>query len=438
MTLPRRLAALCMVACMGCGGGAVDAFLGLPPPGGAQTVLVGFQERSSVRVYLGDLAAEPGLVLPLGTRRADDPPLSLAYFDARLADARLTPGWQAAAEGAGGAPLVDGAGALLGAPAAVFEADLGAEPAAWVSAQRLDPALAAFSVVPEAKGCAPFGAPRFVARVPLAIRWGVALGPTAALLASGEGDYVRVDVEGHATPVTPDAPYSAGVLRDGVLYLGTEWGEVLRATPDPLTLVQGPATLGAPRPGLVRAVAAGAADDVFALIAGGELHHFDGLGWSSWGQVDDLAGGLEWIGPQEALLTSERPELVYRAAEGRLRPEAVEGVGVLALAHVAGLGTLGGTSDGELLLRAEGAWRGLGTPRLGWWTVDVLPRPDGALYMLASGSVEGYSRADGFCPDLFAGRIVTSGFLLGLGQDVLHVARLPDQDLSELSWLPPQ
>ena len=432
-----RSAVLCMVTCTGCDGGVVDAILTLPPPGAARTVLVGAEERAGARVYLGDLEAEAGLVLPLGARRADAGPVALAYFAPALAPLGLSPGWQQeAGPGVEASPVAEGADALLGAPEAVFEADLGAEPPRWVAADRLAPALAAFRVAAAPSRCAAFEAARFSLQVPMAVRWAVPLGADAALLAGTEGRFGRVGADGAFAFVIPPDPLESGVAKDGALYLGTADGRVLRAAPDPVDLVAEVTPLGASLPAAVVAVAAGAADDVFALLGTGALHHFDGQAWREWGAATDLAGGLEWIGPQEALLTSSRPELVHRAVEGRLRAEAVEGVGILALGHVAGLGTLGGTSDGELVLRDAGGWRSLGSPRFGWWAVDILPRPAGALYMLASGSVAGYTTSGGFCPDLFSGRILSSGVLLPMGQDVLHVARLPDQDVSELTWLP--
>ncbi|MCB9645101.1 MAG: hypothetical protein H6730_00660 [Deltaproteobacteria bacterium] len=437
MTSARAAAALASLALSGCGDGVLDAFLSLPPSEGAATVVVGVTERSTTRVYVGDLTSDDALTLTLGVRSADDAPVGLAYFTRTTAGAGLTPGWQdAVAPGQSAPALAEGGDAVLGGPLAVFETDLNADPPAWVRVERLAPEVSTFRPAEVHFMCPTFAPPRFTRQLPLAAAWGVALSDTVALLGSLNQQYALVSRDGTFAMINPAIAYTAGVVVDGSLYLGTWNGRVIRGEPDPEAVVRNEATLGDTLYFPVRGLAVGAADDIFALLSTGDVHHFDGVAWTSWGQADDLAGELTWIGPSEALLTSDRAELVYHAVQGGLRPETVEGVGVLSVAHVPGVGTLGGTSDGDILLRDASGWRGIGSPRYGWWALDILPRPGGAMFLLASGWVGSYGQEEGFCGDLFYGRTITKGRLVAVGDEILWVGRLPDQQLTDVFWLP--
>ncbi|MCB9645100.1 MAG: hypothetical protein H6730_00655 [Deltaproteobacteria bacterium] len=430
-------AAAVALALAGCGGEVLDAFLSLPPTEGAATVVVGVTEGGTTRVYVGDLTSDEGLTLPLGVRSADDSPVGLAYFARTVAQAGLTPGWQLAAEPGIAAPaLAEGEDAVLGAPSAVFETDLLADPPGWLRVERLAAEVSTFRPANVDYVCPVFGPPVLNEELPLATSWGVALSPSVVLLGTPSYEYVRVSRDGTIEPFSPDRLYTAGVQVDGRLYVGTASGEVLRGLPDPESVVRDEAPVGATLHVPVVSLAVGADDDIFAFLSDRSVRHFDGVAWSEWGRAADIAGSIAWIAPGEAVITSNTLEIVYHAAQGSLQVERVVGAGVLRVAHVPDVGTLGGTSEGDVLRRDEGVWRVLGSLLPEWWVLDILPQADGALLLSANGPVGRYTVARGICPELFRARVGMRGRLIPVGDEVLVVELLASQLETALVWLP--
>lgn len=416
------------LALVGCDRAPLDVWLSLPPPEGAATLVLGVPERSSARVFVADVSGGLDQVqLNLDPRGRDDAPLQAAYFAPSPKAAKLSTGWLSAPQpNALRRSLAEGLDALLPAPSAIYAAQLDA-PARWVPTEQLAPAIGAFKVEVPDVTCPKEGSPRLNAVIEVGYLWSVPLDDTHVLFRGDDAAlYVVTTPSGEVQPAMVANNYTSGDRRDGWVYLGDNRGRVWRGEADPLTGIKDPQALGAPLGWGVAVLSARAADDVFALLGNGELHSFDG---QTWGRVDTLSDpGLRMvhIGPGEVLVTSDSPGVIYNATRDRVRADDGVDAGILSVAYVPEIGVLGGTSDGELLIREDGRWRTLGGTPYGWWMIDIAPHEGGVAFLLASGTVAGFQPGVGDCGDLFNSRFVSRGRLTPQRDGLLMLAKLAD------------
>lgn len=419
-----------------------DVWLGLPEAGAAKTLLIGVPERSSARVYLHDLEASPeGWRLEIGARDPDEAPLELAYFTRALDEVGLREGWQnAPAAGVIGAPLALGPDALLGPARAVFEARPTEEELEWRAADALSSVVGGYEVERPNPRCQALYAPNVSTEIPFAASWAIALTPTLVLVGDprpGAMPRLLDSTTGQLRTLTGTISYSAGVTKDGVLYLGDRRGQVWTGQADPYTALSAPRPLGGDLPGVIRGVAAGGPDDVFVITNQSVAHHFDGEAWTELGEAPDARLPIEWVGPGEALLMTDTPGIVYHLTPDEVRPERIAESGVLSAEVVPGLGVLAGTSDGDVLRREAAGWGKLGDRRYGWWVVDIVPWTGGAAFLLASGTVGGYQPGIGHCEDLYNTRLISRGWLVPQQGGLLLIGKLANVDRSQVVLLEP-
>lgn len=426
------------LALAGCGAEILDVWLPLPEPEGAQTMLVGVPERSSARVYVGPAEDLERFDLALESRGPDDGPIEVAFFE-RAADSGLvTPGWQTPATGRPGRPLALGDDALLGSPTRSFRADLFDAPARWTPTEGLSNLVAGFEVGVDPPTCPTLHSPDVTLKVDLELAWASALSDTLVLVADTAGGLrIFSSADGALTEVDPAHSYVRADYHDGWAYLADSEGQVWRGQADPVTVLDVARPLGDPLPRRVVALAAGGPEDVFALVAGGEVLHFDGQAWSSVGRGMNVRSRMRWVGPQRALLFADAPNVVYVATPEGLAQETIEGTGILSGTWTPEFGVVVGTSDGELIQEVEGGWRKLGDARAGWWVVDVAPFGQGVAKLLASGTVSGHQVGIGDCGDQYVLHIITVGTLIPQAGGLLIVAKKADLPTTDFALLEP-
>lgn len=434
----RAALSLVVLAGLGCGGGTRDVVLDLPEVEAARTLVVGVPERGQVRVRAWDLDdAQASVVLELPERGADDGPIEAAYFARGLAEAGLAAGWQEPPGAAQESRRLFGDNGALGRARQVFQASLAADAPGWVTANQLSSQLAAVSVGQTARRCAPLSAAWTSEIIPAGLGWSVLVDDQTVFMVGLEGSQWMIDLAGRSVQrLVARTDYVAAARLGDRLYAVDRRGQLWAGPGDRNALVADAVALGSPLPSRVRALTASAADDLTALLANGGVYHFDGEDWARWGEVEMPGRRLFAVGPAEAIVLTEQPRIVYRARDGQVRSEVVAETGILSAAATP-LGTVAGSSDGDLLLDGGGGWSRLGDQRFGWWAMDVIPYLDGVGFLLASGTVSAFRPEVGFCETFYNGGFYSQGRLHPIGERLVALGDLPDTLETQVILLEP-
>ncbi len=423
---------------MGCGDVPLDLWLGLPPPQGASSLLIGVPEADTVEIFVADTQGGiDDIQVNLRPRLLSDPAIEAAYFSRSLDAAGLQPGWQTPANPSKPIrTLTGGPEAAFETPQATFSALLG-DAGRWLPSDELSARIANYEIFrPEAR-CRGVHTPRIAREIEIGVTWAVPLSPNVVLLSAADGHYLLATPSGDVQKVVVNAPFTAGVFHEGWAYLGDANGQLWRVRGDPTLGLMQQTMLGEALGQGIVTLSSNGPNDIFVLAADGAIHHFDGTMWRRSGTASNIAKRMIHIAPQQALITADAVGIIYEVTPDHVQAETVGPVGVLSLANLAVMGVLAGTSDGELLQRDKGVWNILGDKRYGWWLTDIVPYEGGAAFVLASGTVGGFHEDVGHCEDLFTSAYVRDGRLVVQQDGLLFIGEVPGAGRTQIALLEP-
>lgn len=166
------------------------------------------------------------------------------------------------------------------------------------------------------------------------------------------------------------------------------------------------------------------------------VFQLEASGWRELGRIPDYDGQPLSIGPGRAFLRSDEVGFLYVLGDGRIEVERFGSTALDSLARIEDYGVLGGTVDGDLLLRAQAEeWRRLPGKELGWWVTAMAPYTGGMMAFFASGTtVQYYGNIP--CTDQAYRGVVNFGALQQLGEGMLLSGSVDMQ--AEIIYLSPE